>query len=75
VQQVALTWAFSRSMQRRSCASRQRMNEPADNMQVSFEIADCTTAEFQPESYDVIYSRDTLLHIYEKPALFKRCIY
>jgi phosphoethanolamine N-methyltransferase len=40
--------------------------------QVSFEIADCTTAEFQPESYDVIYSRDTLLHIYEKPALFKR---
>lgn len=44
------------------------------DMQVSFEIADCTTAEFQPESYDVIYSRDTLLHIYEKPALFKRYI-
>lgn len=41
--------------------------------QVSFEIADCTTSEFAPESYDVIYSRDTLLHIHDKPALFKRC--
>lgn len=40
--------------------------------QVSFEIADCTTAEFAPESYNVIYSRDTILHIFEKPALFKR---
>eukprot|EP00208_Stichococcus_sp_RCC1054_P004429 CAMPEP_0206143654 /NCGR_PEP_ID=MMETSP1473-20131121/21348_1 /ASSEMBLY_ACC=CAM_ASM_001109 /TAXON_ID=1461547 /ORGANISM="Stichococcus sp, Strain RCC1054" /LENGTH=557 /DNA_ID=CAMNT_0053539161 /DNA_START=40 /DNA_END=1714 /DNA_ORIENTATION=+ len=39
---------------------------------VSFEIADCTTSEYQPGSYDVIYSRDTLLHIHDKPALFKR---
>jgi Methyltransferase domain len=59
-------------MQQCSCASQQR-DDPADRPQVSFEIADCTTAEFQPESYDVIYSRDTLLHIHEKPALFKRC--
>lgn len=42
--------------------------------QVSFEIADCMTAEFQPESFDVIYSRDTLLHIHDKPALFARCV-
>jgi len=41
---------------------------------VSFEIADCTTAEFKPESYDVVYSRDTLLHIQDKPELFKRCV-
>ena len=74
MQQLALTWAFSRCMQCRSCAGGQQIDEPADGMQVSFEIADCTTAEFQPESYDVIYSRDTLLHIYEKPALFKRCL-
>ncbi len=42
------------------------------SLQVSFEIADCTTAEYHPESYDVIYSRDTILHIHDKPALFKR---
>lgn len=41
---------------------------------MSFEIADCTTSEYQPGSYDVIYSRDTLLHIHDKPALFKRCL-
>lgn len=39
---------------------------------VSFEIADCTTSEFSEETYDVIYSRDTLLHIHNKPMLFKR---
>ena len=31
--------------------------------QVQFEIADCTTEEFRPAHFDVIYSRDTLLHI------------
>ena len=31
--------------------------------QVQFEIADCTTEEFQAGYFDVIYSRDTLLHI------------
>jgi phosphoethanolamine N-methyltransferase len=30
---------------------------------VQFEIADCTTEEFQSDYFDVIYSRDTLLHI------------
>ena len=42
-------------------------------MQVSFEIADITTCEVKEEEYDVAYSRDTLLHIHDKPALFKRC--
>ena len=39
---------------------------------VSFEIADCTLANYPPQSFDVIYSRDTILHIQDKPALFKK---
>lgn len=35
-----------------------------------FEIADITKAEFEDESFDVIYSRDTLLHIGDKEGLF-----
>jgi len=37
---------------------------------VFFEIADITKAEFEDESFDVIYSRDTLLHIGDKEGLF-----
>lgn len=40
--------------------------------QVTFEIADITSCELAPESYDVVYSRDTILHIHDKPALFER---
>lgn len=43
--------------------------------QVSFEIADITTCVLAPESYDVVYSRDTILHIHDKPALFKRWVF
>ncbi|KAH7440936.1 hypothetical protein KP509_03G016800 [Ceratopteris richardii] len=39
---------------------------------VQFEIADCTKKDFPPSSFDAIYSRDTLLHIHDKPALFKK---
>lgn len=39
---------------------------------VSFEIADVTLIDIPAESFDVIYSRDTLLHVGDKPALFKR---
>ena len=39
---------------------------------VSFEIADCTLANYPPQSFDVIYSRDTILHIQDKPALFRK---
>ncbi|KAK9800739.1 hypothetical protein WJX73_003088 [Symbiochloris irregularis] len=39
---------------------------------VSFDIADVTTCEVRDGSYDVIYSRDTILHIQDKPTLFKR---
>ena len=31
------------------------------------------TAEFKASSYDVVYSRDTILHVKNKAALFKRC--
>ena len=40
--------------------------------QVSFEVADALTAEFTAASYDVVYSRDTFLHVKNKAALFKR---
>ena len=40
--------------------------------QVTFEIADITSCELVPESVDVVNSRDTILHIHDKPALFKR---
>lgn len=38
--------------------------------QVCFEITDITKAIFPDESFDVIYSRDTLLHIGDKETLF-----
>lgn len=38
---------------------------------VEFEVADCTTKTYPDSSFDVIYSRDTILHIQDKPALFK----
>ena len=49
--------------------------DSADGMgaeQVSFEVADALTAEFSAASYDVVYSRDTVLHVKNKAALFKR---
>ncbi|XP_068181844.1 phosphoethanolamine methyltransferase [Antennarius striatus] len=38
---------------------------------VQFEVADATKRMFSEGSFDVIYSRDTILHIPDKPALFK----
>lgn len=40
--------------------------------QVQFEIADATKREYPDESFDVVYSRDTILHISDKLALFQR---
>ncbi|EQC26347.1 hypothetical protein SDRG_15834 [Saprolegnia diclina VS20] len=37
-----------------------------------FEICDATTKEYAPASFDVIYSRDTILHIGDKKALFAK---
>lgn len=46
----------------------QGQNQP----KVIFEIGDITKREYSPESFDVIYSRDTLLHISDKPAIFRK---
>lgn len=40
--------------------------------QVQFEVADATKRTFPEGSFDVIYSRDTILHIDDKLALMKR---
>ncbi|OQS02797.1 phosphoethanolamine N-methyltransferase [Thraustotheca clavata] len=37
-----------------------------------FEICDATTVEYPDESFDVVYSRDTILHIADKKALFAK---
>lgn len=42
----------------------------ADN--IKFSISDVTATDFKDNYYDVIYSRDALLHIKEKPELFRR---
>jgi len=46
--------------------------EMEDNVRknVSFEMSDITKADFAENSFDVIYSRDTILHIGDKEALF-----
>eukprot|EP00898_Chlorokybus_atmophyticus_P009086 jgi/Chlat1/9179/Chrsp97S08451 len=38
---------------------------------VEFEVADCTRKQFAENTFDVIFSRDTILHIQDKPALFR----
>lgn len=49
---------------------KQRAQEFKDD-KVEFVVADITTADYEPESFDVIYSRDTILHIEDKETLFK----
>ncbi|XP_029851615.2 phosphoethanolamine N-methyltransferase 3 [Ixodes scapularis] len=39
---------------------------------IHFEVLDATRATFEEGSFDVIYSRDTLLHIADKHTLFSR---
>ncbi|XP_038981722.1 phosphoethanolamine N-methyltransferase 1-like [Phoenix dactylifera] len=38
---------------------------------VEFEVADCTKKIYPDDTFDVIYSRDTILHIQDKPMLFR----
>jgi len=42
-------------------------------LQVSFEVSDAAKRDFPAGTFDVVISRDTLLHIGDKPAIFKRC--
>jgi len=39
---------------------------------VKFVVADALKIDFEPNSFDIIYSRDTILHIPEKDYLFKQ---
>ena len=38
--------------------------------QVAFEVADATKRKYASEEFDVVYSRDTILHIEDKKSLF-----
>lgn len=42
---------------------------------VTFKLQDCTQASFEPESFDVIYSRDTFVHLSaeDKLKVFQNC--
>jgi len=46
------------------------MQDPSAD--VEFEICDATEKEFPAASFDVVYSRDTILHIEDKQALFAK---
>ncbi|KAK7066306.1 hypothetical protein SK128_005081 [Halocaridina rubra] len=39
---------------------------------VKFEVADITKVNYENEKFDVIYSRDTILHILDKETLYKQ---
>lgn len=38
--------------------------------EVSFEVSDITKQQFEPGTFDVIYSKDSILHIENKKELF-----
>ena len=42
--------------------------------QINLQVMDALTAPFEPASFDVVYSRDTILHIEKKEELFKLCL-
>ena len=52
--------------------AREAMAEGED-IDVEFKEMDATTAQFDDESFDVIYSRDTILHIEDKHDMFRKC--
>ena len=39
---------------------------------MQFEVSDATKRELPAATYDIVYSRDTILHIEDKKALFTR---
>lgn len=43
----------------------------SDRGHVTFEVSDCTTREFKNGTLDAVYSRDTILHVPDKPKLFR----
>jgi phosphoethanolamine N-methyltransferase len=51
-------------------AALERANEIRDQ-RVQFEIGDATKRQYASDSFDVVYSRDTILHIKDKLQLFQ----
>jgi len=47
-------------------------NRPHLKNKIRFEICDITGADFEENSFEIVYSRDTLLHIADKEQLFKK---
>ena len=43
--------------------NQERMANGQEPLKVTFALQDCSQAEFEPESFDVIYSRDTFVHL------------
>jgi len=41
-------------------------------LQVQFEVCDATKCKYAPGTFEVIYSRDTILHIDDKRDLFAK---
>ena len=44
------------------------------NPRLNFIVADAVTTSFEPNSFDLVYSRDVILHIASKDVLFKRLL-
>lgn len=47
------------------------MKPENEKLDVEFEVCDATTKQYDDASFDVVYSRDTILHIEDKLALFQ----
>ena len=41
---------------------------------MQFEVSDATKREFPAERFDAVYSRETILHIEDKKALFQKIL-
>lgn len=55
-------------------AKRHLESRPNLKNRIKFEIKDCTTCSFEENSFDLIYSRDALLHIERKDQLFQNIL-
>lgn len=55
-----------------TCTLRVCIDRLACLLQVQFEVCDATKCKYAAETFDVIYSRDTILHIDDKRDLFTK---
>ncbi len=69
----ALVYGVDLSSNMIGLAKERRSEQPAAVAhRVRFHEEDATVASYPDDFYDVVYSRDTILHIEDKPALFRR---